>query len=301
MFETHRLPADTGIGRVRLRVADLERAIDFYGGLLGMRASVLGGRAVLGTSSTEEPNDSRSLAAADATPRPRQSLVVLEERPGTAHRPEGTLGLYHFAILLPDRAALGRMLGHLFEARYPFHGFADHGVSEAAYLVDPDGNGIELYADRPRTAWPRTGTRIEMYTKPLDVAGLIRAAGNLPWAGAPAMTCIGHVHLHVAELPRAEQFYAGVLGFDVVTREYPGALFLSAGGYHHHVAVNTWARSPTRPRGTAGLLDFAIHIPDAGARTALRNRLASHATPFTGVPEGIRFEDPEGNGIVVTD
>ena len=161
----------------------------------------------------------------------------------------GQLGLYHFAILLPDRAALGRFVAHL--ARIGERaGASDHLVSEALYLSDPDGLGIEVYADRPRATWRYDGQRqLAMDTRPLDLNSLVQAAGGEPWTGMPAGTVMGHVHLHVGDIERAAAFYHAALGLDKVVWSYPGALFLSAGGYHHHVGLNTWAGpGATRPR-----------------------------------------------------
>ena len=160
-------------------------------------------------------------------------------------RGAGLLGLYHFAILLPDRQALGRFVTHLAEVG-AHAGSADHLVSEALYLSDPDGLGIEVYADRPRASWTTSGdgderAEIVMATEPLDLRSLVGEAGGERWTGMPAGTVIGHVHFHVGAIREAEAFYHAALGFDKTAWTYPGALFLSAGGYHHHVGTNIWA------------------------------------------------------------
>jgi catechol 2,3-dioxygenase len=149
-------------------------------------------------------------------------------------------------VLLPDRASLGRFFRHVSALRVPL-GASDHLVSEALYLSDPDGLGIEVYADRPRAEWRWAGRQVQMATEPLDAPSLLGAAGEGSWKGAPAGTVMGHVHLHVGDLDRAREFYHGGVGLDLTSWSYPGALFLSAGGYHHHLGVNTWASS-TRPR-----------------------------------------------------
>jgi catechol 2,3-dioxygenase len=173
----------------------------------------------------------------------------------------GRIGLYHFAILLPDRAALGRFVAHV-SAMGAHAGAADHLVSEALYLNDPDGLGIEVYADRPRASWRTHDREIAMTTAPLDLRSLIHAAGGEPWTGMPAGTTIGHVHFHVNTLDEAEAFYQGALGFDKVVWSYPGALFFSAGGYHHHVGTNTWAAGASAAGADdARLIEWELRLP----------------------------------------
>ncbi|HEY0777347.1 MAG TPA: VOC family protein [Gemmatirosa sp.] len=263
-----RLPERTRLGPVRLQVADVDRARAFYEGVLGMRAVPADGRrAVLG--------------GADDVP-----LVELVERPGA--RPmtsRGRLGLYHTAILLPDRASLGGFVRHL-AARGVRAGAGDHHVSEAFYLTDPDGLGVEVYADRPRSAWRRTGRELTMATDPVDVAALVREAGNAPWTGMPAGTTIGHVHLHVGDLARATEFYGDGLGFDRTVWSYPGAVFFGAGGYHHHVGTNTWAGPGAQPPAPddARLLEWTIELPTAAdlAATTASLGAAGFATEHAG-------------------
>ncbi len=233
----YRLPVGTHLGPVRLQVADLARSLAFYERTLGFRTlRHEGGHAVLAATGRDRP------------------LVLLDERPGA--RPmknRGRLGLFHFAILLPDRPSLGRFVRHLGEIGAEA-GAGDHLVSEAFYLHDPDGLGIEVYADRPRDTWRRIGRELMMATDPVDVAGLLEAAGPAPWAGMPAGTTIGHVHLHVGDLAAASAFFSEALGFDRTVWEYPGALFFGADGYHHHLGTNIWAGTraePARRRGRA--------------------------------------------------
>ena len=211
----------------RLRVADLGRAQAFYAGVLGL---------VPGATSEED----RTLAL--HAPGAAAPLVTLVETPGARPKPPGVPGLFHLALLVPDRPALARVLRRLAETRTPIHGLSDHGVSEAIYLEDPDGNGLELYADRPRETWHAADGKLVMFTRALDTAALLSTAPDARAAGLPAGTVIGHIHLRTSSLTAAESFYAGPLGLAVSTREYPGALFLSADGYHHHIAVNTWGR-----------------------------------------------------------
>ncbi len=246
-----RLPEVTHVGRVRLQVADLARSAAYYKTVIGLRTlSSAHGSATMG-------------AMEDDTP-----LVSLHEKRGVSPVPRrGLLGLYHFAILLPDRAALGRFVAHL--AEIDAHaGMSDHFVSEAVYLTDPDGLGIEVYADRPRSKWRFEGGQLHMTTNPLDVNDLIQAADGEQWAGMPRGTTIGHVHLYVGDIEQAAQFYHDGLGLDKTVSNYPGALFLSAGGYHHHLGVNTWA-AEAKPAtdADARLLDWEVVLPDAQSVT----------------------------------
>ena len=247
-----RLPDQVRLGAVHLQVSDLARSEQWY-------------TEVLGLLPTARTSGTVALGAADAV----EPLVVLEHRPGTRPVTPGVrLGLYHLAILLPDRASLGRFVGHLSEigARA---GASDHLVSEALYLQDPDGLGIEVYRDRPRTEWQRSGRELMMATDPLDFSAVVAAAGNERWRGMPAGTVMGHLHLHVGDLDGATEFYANALGFDRMVWRYPGALFLAAGGYHHHLGTNTWARSAVPPTDSdAKLLEWQIVTPAAEAALA---------------------------------
>jgi len=254
-----RLPAETRVGPVRLEIADLGRSVDYYTGVLGLRVLDREAR--------------RAVLAPQDSVRP---LAVLDERAGAAPAPRrGRLGLYHFAILLPDRASLGRFVRHLAHAGVRA-GSADHLVSEAFYLQDPDNLGIEVYADRPRDGWRRMGRQLMMATDPIDLESLVDAAGSTPWTGMPLGTVMGHVHLHVGAIDDAAAFYSDALGFDRIVWSYPGALFLSAGGYHHHLGTNTWAGANARgaAEGEARLSEWTLELPDAehvtGAAESLR-------------------------------
>jgi catechol 2,3-dioxygenase len=215
------------------------------------------------------------LTAPDGVP-----LIELHERTGVRQPRRGRLGLYHFAILLPDRAALGRFVAHLAKVG-AYAGSADHLVSEALYLADPDGLGIEVSADRPRVQWKTNGREIAMATETLDLRALIRAGGGEPWSGMPAGTTIGHVHFHVGALGDAEAFYHSALGFDKVVWSYSGALFFSAGGYHHHIGTNTWAAGAAIAGvDDARLLEWELRLPtyrdvEAAAASAARSGYAA--------------------------
>ena len=201
--------------------------------------------------------------------------------------------MYHFAVLLPERAALGRFAAHLSRLNIRA-GTADHLVSESFYLTDPDGLGIEVYADRARELWTTRGREIAMAVDPLDVAGLIAAAGPVAWERAPAATTIGHMHLHVGDLDRAEAFYHSALGFDKTLWSFPGALFLAAGGYHHHLGTNIWSPGPAATDDQARLLEWELVVPDADAAAAVAASLgrAGYAADVTGA--GWAASDPWG-------
>jgi catechol 2,3-dioxygenase len=243
----YRLPESTHLGRVRLQVADLDRSIAFYEEVLGMRViDRSGDTARLGPHGED------------------REIVHLHELVSAKPVPQrGLLGLYHFAILLPDRASLGRFVSHLSEIG-AYAGMSDHFVSEAVYLTDPDGLGIEVYADRPRDAWKYDERQLYMTTAHLDVDDLVRAGHGERWSGMPPGTVLGHVHLYVGDIGKAEAFYHDALGFDKVVWSYPGALFMSAGGYHHHLGTNTWARgAPAATAADARLLEWEIIVPSA--------------------------------------
>jgi catechol 2,3-dioxygenase len=233
------LPVDAHIGTVRLTVRDRVRSLLFY-------------RDVLGFEST--PDGLR--------PPGGRTLIKLHDRRDAVLRPRRSAGLYHFAILVPSRAALGRSLRRLTDKQWPISGAADHLVSEALYLDDPDGLGIEIYRDRPRDEWRvASNGQIAMATDPLDLQGVHDEPGaETPWQGLEASTVIGHVHLHVPHLDTAEAFYCGRIGFEPMVRGYPGALFVAAGGYHHHLGLNTWVGvgAPLPPENAVGLRGFTV-------------------------------------------
>jgi catechol 2,3-dioxygenase len=260
----YRLPNGISLGPVHLQIADLARSLRFYETALGLRVLQREGpRAVLAARASDLP------------------LVELHERPGAREVPlRGRTGLYHFALLVPDRASLGRFERHLGEINARF-GSADHLVSESLYLQDPDNLGIEVYADRPRRTWQRVGRELMMATDPLDLAGLVRAGSSTPWSGLPAGTVMGHVHLHVADLALGQAFFSEALGFDRTVWHYPGALFFAADGYHHHLGTNTWAGPGATPPAAedAQLLEWTIELPDASALEAAAENLVRAGHP----------------------
>ncbi|ELY55438.1 Glyoxalase/bleomycin resistance protein/dioxygenase [Natronococcus amylolyticus DSM 10524] len=267
------LPAATRPGRVSLRVTDLERVVRFYEDVLGLEARAIG--------------DDRAVLAAGETP-----LVVLREEPELEPRGDDETGLFHTALLVPSRAALGDALERI-ERRWRLDGTADHVVSEALYLADPEGNGIEVYRDRPREKWPVAddGT-VGIGTEPLDVEG-VRSAGR-GRGGVPDGTTVGHLHLEVSSLPAAREFYVGTVGFGCKQR-VDGALFVAAGGYHHHLGLNVWRRRSAPPQGR-GLERVEVVVPDENGLAALRTRLeeAGHATSSARDDGAFGMTDPDG-------
>jgi catechol 2,3-dioxygenase len=281
---TQTIAAATTIGEVELYVADLDRALRLYQDGIGFKLLSQGnGEAVLGAGS--------------------RRLLTLIEKPGARHVPK-TTGLYHFAVRLPGRHALAELLYHLAESEIPVEGASDHGVSEALYLTDPDGNGIELYRDRPRAEWPVDDLgKIQMDVEALDVDDLVMTLkdGVPVWQGLPDQTVIGHVHLHVRDLLEAERFYTRVLGFQLMLRYESGAIFVSAGGYHHHIGLNTWAGAgaPPPPPDAAGLRWFEVILPDPPALQAVLGRLQEAGVPSEARNGGVLVHDPSQNGILL--
>jgi catechol 2,3-dioxygenase len=274
-----RLPDHTHVGAVHLQIRDLGRSVEYYQGVLGMHVVERGARRA-------------SLGTRDATP-----LVYLSEKAGVTPAPRrGRFGLFHFALLLPDRVALGRFAAHVLRLGFR-PGMADHAVSEALYLTDPDGLGIEVYADRPRTSWTHRGDEFVMTTEPLDIGSLMTAGEGNDWGGAPEATTMGHVHLHVGDLVRAEAFYHRALGLDKTVWSYPGALFLSAGGYHHHVGTNTWSPGPSAGVDEAKLLEWELVVPGRRHTDNVAERLRTNGCVVDDASDGVRTSDPWGTQV----
>jgi len=276
---------DTALGTVRLTVSDLERSRRFYETAIGLATTDLGRDTLaLGTG-------------ADG------SLIELHADRAAAPLDRRAPGLYHLAILVPTRRDLAFALARLAEARWPLDGASDHLVSEALYLSDPDGNGIEIYCDRPREQWPRSGGQLQMATLALDLDGVLDeiAQATTSQPTLPAGTHIGHVHLQVSSLDEAESFYHGVLGFDVTVRGYPGALFVSAGGYHHHLGLNTWHSrgAATALPGAIGLREFEVKLPDARQLELVLGRVRAAGIALDSTARGALICDPSGNSVLL--
>jgi len=273
------MPATASLVGLTLRTRDRGRLLGFYRDVLGLSASVLHGAGTL-------------------SPGNGGFALTLEVDPQAPPRPARSLGLYHFALLLPTRPALGAILRRLMERRWEVDGASDHLVSEALYLRDPDGNGIELAHDRPKKEWKYANGELAMITDVLNVEDLLAAAPAA--AGLHARTRLGHMHLSVDDLARGEAFYAGGLGLAVTQRTYPGALFLAAGDYHHHLGMNIWGARRPAPPGATGLLSYAWRVP-AGILATLEPHLARQAVPTRREDGSLRLTDPIGIDVVITE
>ena len=275
------LPAGTYVAQVTLRTHRLPVLTQFYEHLIGLRV-------------VQRETNKTYLSATGQWP----ALLVLEQAPDAPRQDPRQPGLYHVALLVPSRLELARWFRHLQQSDWPLQGLGDHLVSEAIYLADPDGNGLEIYADRPRETWPVQDGQIQMATDPVDVASLLQElpVPNQPWAGLHPATRIGHVHLQVSSLARAEVFYHQRLGFAVTQRSYPGALFVAAGGYHHHLGLNTWRSRNSAPRHPAatGLASFLIQLPATGALAEVKTRLQqAGVTPTEQKENYLQYQDED--------
>ncbi len=267
------------IGTIALTVRDLDAVSRFYQQVIGLALVESGvGLVRLGVGETV--------------------LLELRHDPAAPLASPRAAGLFHTAFLVPDRTDLAQWLLHTAEQRVPLQGASDHLVSEAIYLADPEGNGIEVYWDRPSEAWAWRDGMVEMSTMALDLNGLVATVKTRGWAGLPAGSCIGHVHLQVGALEPAERFYADLLGLDVVCR-YPGATFLSSGGYHHHLATNIWNSrgAPVRSQPATGLADVEL-VTDAGTFETVRSRLSPEQAAEAS-PTRLRLRDPWGTSVTV--
>jgi catechol 2,3-dioxygenase len=273
------LPDGTHVGAVRLQVTDLPTSIAYY-------------QQVIGLHLYESTRESAALGPHGE----RYALMYLESRRGLAPARQGALGLYHFAILLPDRAALGRFAVHLTGLGVRV-GMADHYVSESFYLWDPDGLGIEVYADKPRSGWKHHGRELVMTTETLDVRSVVGSAGERRWEGAPAGTRMGHLHLHVGALDEAERFYHAALGFEKMVWNYPGALFLAAGGYHHHLGTNVWSDEPPARENEARLLEWDLVLPAGDDAPAAARSVAAAGYEVQEGHGGVSVADPWGTRL----
>lgn len=281
LYMTFHSEPNVYVDQVHLKVTELERSLTFYKEIIGLKV----------LSQTEK---SAILTADGKTP-----LVTIGEPDGVTSKESRRSGLYHFALLLPSRADLAACLKHLVESGYPLQGASDHLVSEAIYLGDPDGNGIEIYADRPAERWQWMNDSIEMDTVALDVEDLFSQWKGGEWQGLPAGTIMGHIHLHVADLREAERFYCEGLGFEIVTRYGGQALFISTGKYHHHIGLNTWngvgASAPSNT--SAGLEHYTIVFPSDEERQKAVERLDKLNVSVEVMENGLQIKDPSGTKI----
>lgn len=266
------------VGEVNIKVKNLDYSLTFYQNIMGFQVL--------------EKTDRRAVLTTDG----KTPLVTLEQPEDVVAKTSRTSGLYHFAILLPSRADLSVFLRHMIQTGYPL-GAADHYVSEALYLNDPDGNGIEVYRDRPSAEWNWNNGLVEMATEELD-GNEILAESDAEWNGLPVGTLMGHIHLHVADIKKAEQFYTKGLGFEVVSY-YPQAAFLSTGGYHHHIAINTWQGegAATPPKNSVGLNWYSLVFPDEAMRENAIKQLKQLGALITEEADFYVTSDPSGNQI----
>ncbi len=276
------LPDELRVGPVQIIVTDLDRSIEFYARAIGLRLLRREGNlATMGAGA--------------------EDLVVLTEE--ASARPAGRhAGLYHFALLHPSRAELARAAQRLVDTRTPINGASDHGISEAIYLPDPDGNGIELAADRGREHWGDLRDPATIGPRPLDMAGLLSTVdGEEPPGQADPGLVVGHVHLHVGDIDEALDFYRDVIGFQVMTR-FPSAAFIAAGGYHHHLGLNTWRGEgvPPVPDGVVGMRRWTVVLPDTGPVEQLRSRVQAAGLPHGDSGDGLLVSDPWDNRMLVT-
>lgn len=279
---TFRLPHETRVGVVRLQVSDIDRSVEFYQNIVGL--DVL-----------DHKSDCVRLGVA--------SRPLVELCPGAVAGPLSgrRLGLYHFAILLPDRPALGRTLAHLLAAGVKL-GASDHLVSEALYIRDPDDLGIEIYHDRARETWALQGRELAMASIALDLEDVMRSGGGEAWQGLPVGTVMGHLHLQVGDLEQGKAFYHVGLGLDLIVWSYPGALFLSGGGYHHHLGINTWAGPSARPAAAQEpkLLEWELVLPDAASVAAAAESLTQQGYVVTTERFDRVAADPWGTQLRLT-
>ena len=271
----------TYVGNVHLLVKDLHRSMTFY-------------KEVIGFTILEQTEKKAALSADGKT-----VLLTIEQPEVIIEKQPRTTGLYHFALLLPTRADLGNVLLHLLQSGYPLQGASNHGVSEAIYLGDPDGNGIEIYADTPEEEWIWQDNHVQMITESMDAEGVLASRISDTWNGLPVGTVMGHIHLHVSDLVKAEEFYINVLGFDVVLRYGAQALFISTGNYHHHIGLNTWAGvgAPAPTKNSLGLKTFTLHYPDSETLQTAVAKLKELDAYLTEDNGAYITQDPSGNVI----
>jgi catechol 2,3-dioxygenase len=276
-----RIHQATNVGQLALTVSDLRRSVSFYTDLIGLRV-------------LEEAKDTVTLGVAD------DAFLVLNELSGASEWPRGGQshpGLYHFAILVPTRTDLGRWLDHWLRQDMPLPGQGDHFVSEALYLEDPDGHGIEIYRDRPREEWEWQNGQVRMGVDPVDIRGLLEEAQRSadPFTSMPVGTTLGHIHLQVTDIAETARFYHDILGFDIVA-QMPSALFMSAGGYHHHIGANVWHSRGARPApdNSVKLSYYTIELPSSEARQDVLNRLNAAGIEIQSEQDGPVVTDPSG-------
>ncbi len=274
----------THIGSVTLKVRNLENLVSFYTETIGLKVL--------------SKTDSVALLTADG----KTPLIILEGNSALQQRPVKSAGLYHLALLVPSRKDLANILYHFIKRNTQLLGASNHKFSEAIYLQDPENNGIEVYRDVDRTEWVRDENgKLPAVSEPLDVHALLEEREEDAWNGLPQNTVMGHVHLNVVNIPEAEQFYVNVLGFEEQTRMANHALFISAGGYHHHIALNTWngPNAMLAQEDATGLLQYEIIVPAKDELQNLMSALKRNQIPYIVEGSSVILKDPAGNGVVI--
>lgn len=280
MSQFHRRP-HTYVGHVHIKVANLKRSLDFYQKMIGFQI--------------QKQTKRKAILSADG----KTPLLTIEQPKNVVPKQRRTTGLYHFALLLPSRKDLGKFIRHLTHTGYPLQGASNHQFSEALYLADPDGNGIELYADTPPSTWQWENGLLVGRSTPLDVEGVLREATEEHWKGLPSETVMGHLHLHGSELKNMKEFYQEGLGFDIVINMPQQALFFSTGRYHHHVAVNVWngIGAPVPPENSVGLKKYSLVFPNKEAKESVILKLNRLGHDIKEEDGDFHTEDPSGNRI----
>jgi catechol 2,3-dioxygenase len=282
IMKFHQIP-HTFVGQVNLKVENFQQSLTFYQNLIGFQIL--------------EQSERKAVLTADG----KTPLLSIEQPENVIPKQPRTTGLYHFALLLPNRSDLAKVLEHLVQNSYPLQGASDHLVSEALYLADPDGNGIEIYIDRPSSTWNWNNGEVAMVSDPLDVQNLLGQRDGGTWKGLPAETLMGHIHLHVSELKQTEEFYCKGLGFELVNRYGNQALFISTGGYHHHIGLNTWNGNgaPKASENSVGLSSYSLVLPSEEARKNTVEQLKRIGVAVKEESGVIVTHDPSGNKILL--
>ncbi len=269
------------VSQVQLKVQDLQRSLAFYQDILGLKV-------------IEKSEQTVRLSADGKT-----GLITLTQPSTIFPKQSRTTGLYHFALLLPERKDLAAVIRHLISTGYPLQGASDHLVSEALYLADPDGNGIEIYCDRSSEGWEWKDGEVVMATNAMDVEGVLSEWDGASWSGLPAGTIMGHIHLHVSEFHKTKEFYLEGLGFETVCTYGGQALFISTGGYHHHIGLNTWngIGAPAPREDHAGMESFTLVYPNEEERLAAVERLKILGAAVAEVNGQYTVKDPSGTRL----
>lgn len=273
--------ANIFVTHIHLKVKEIDKSLSFYQDIMGLKVLKKDARLAILSADGKNP------------------LVTIEQPIDVIAKISRRTGLYHFAILLPNRVSLGLFLKNIINRKYPISGGSNHGVSEAVYLQDPDDNGIEVYADTKLDKWSRHNKNVEMVNEPIDYEGIIEDAGNLEWNGIPSETIMGHIHLYVADLSESKRFYIEGLGFDLIQEMQNTAVFTSTGGYHHHIAFNIWNGKGAKalPDNSVGMKYYSLIFPDDQSRTKVIRRLGELGFPAIYKEYNIFVRDPSDNLI----